>query len=76
MTTGSLLTQGTVPGAVADLGLSGNRFPLTITRIVGIPDGNLNAEAGSQIAFDGANGQFYMAESAGTDWINLGSVSA
>jgi len=74
-TTGSTV-QGTVKGMAHHLNLSGNSVAETITFITGDPDGVVTSTTGSDVAYDGANGQYYMSQGAnGSAWIKLGSVS-
>jgi len=75
MTTGSL-TLGAVQGMRREMGTSGASIAESITFIEGSPDTLLTAAGGSDIAFDGINGQFYIAQGVGgSTWIKLGSVS-
>ena len=70
MTTGSIVL-GTVDG----MGLGfGEKSDKVTTLVDGSPSGKVQVSIGSEIAYDVANGEYYMAK-AGTTWVKLGSVA-
>jgi len=70
MTTGSTVI-GLVPGL--DNGIGGV-VKSTVVNIIGDPDGVVQVVTSSGVAWDGSNGELYMAKT-GSNWIHLGSVS-
>jgi len=75
MTTGSLLL-GCTKGMGKALGVSGLDISNEITYVEGSPNDVLTISTGSDIAFDGVNGQFYLGKGQnGSSWIKLGSTA-
>lgn len=75
MTTGSLV-RGCVKGLGKELGVSGLNVSNEINFIEGDPNDVLTANAGSDVAYDGVNGQYYMGLAQnGSTWVKLGSIA-
>jgi hypothetical protein len=73
MTTGSTVI-GTVQGLARGLGGNTGLDVGEIINVIGNPSGIVAVVIPSGVAWDGTNGQFYMAKSA-SNWIKLGSVA-
>lgn len=70
MTTGSIV-KGTVDG----MGLGfGERSDKVTSLLDGTPSGKVTVAIGSEVAYDIANGQYYMGLT-GTTWVKLGSIA-
>lgn len=70
MTTGSI-----VDGLVDGMGKGFGDTSDTITSLLdGTPSGKVEVGVGSQVAYDKANGQYYMGLT-GTTWVKLGSIA-
>lgn len=51
-------------------------IPTSILNLVGDPSAVVTVQNGSDVAYDSANGEFYMGKGAGTTtWVRLGSLT-
>ena len=75
----TVVTNNVIQGAIDGVakGTGSGFIPAGVSNIgIGNPSDVITAQTGSDIFYDSANAQFYMAEAVtGSSWVKLGSVA-